>query len=118
LNYFLIEMVMDPVHSSVDHERHQSTVDRGQGLSGGTPDDGRNGAPVRGASQWLRNKGEGTAVILTGCKRGQRRDRNSRASVGNNQRRRRSMRVVLGHREKRREAGRGPVKPEGGARLL
>jgi hypothetical protein len=94
-------MVMDPVHSSVDHERHQSTVDRGQGLSSGTPEDGRNGAPVRGASQWLRNKGEGTAVILTGCKGGQRRDGNSRASMGNNQRRRRSMRAALGRGEKR-----------------
>jgi hypothetical protein len=57
----------------------------------------------------LRKKGEGTAVSLTGCKRGRRRDGNGWASVGNNRRRRRSVRVVLGRREKRREAGRGPV---------
>jgi hypothetical protein len=63
-------MVMDLVHSSVDHGRHRSTVDRGQGLGGGSPKDGQNGAPVRGTSPRLRKKGEGTAVILTGCKRG------------------------------------------------
>jgi hypothetical protein len=77
-------MVMDPVHSSVDNRRHRSTMDHGQGLDGGSPKDGRNGAPVRGTSPWLRKKGEGTAVILTGCKRGRRRDRNGRALVGNN----------------------------------
>jgi hypothetical protein len=60
----------------------------------------------------LRKKGEGTAVSLTDCKRGRRRDGNGRASVENNRRRRHSVRVVLGHGEKRREAGRGPVKPE------
>jgi hypothetical protein len=57
-------------------------------------------------------------VILTGYKRGRRRDENGWASVGNNRRRRRSVQVVLRHGEKRREAGRGPVKPEGGAHLL
>jgi hypothetical protein len=63
-------MVMDPVHSSVDHGRHRSTVDRGQGLSGGSPEDDQNGTPVRGTSPRLRKKGEGMTVILTGCKRG------------------------------------------------
>jgi hypothetical protein len=63
-------MVMDPVHSSVDHRRHRSTVDRGQGLGGGSLEDGRNGAPVHGTMPWLRKKGEGTVVILTNCKRG------------------------------------------------
>jgi hypothetical protein len=57
-------------------------------------------------------------VILTGYKRGRRRDGNGRASVGNNWRRRRSVWVALGRGEKRREAGRGPVKLEGGAHLL
>jgi stalled ribosome alternative rescue factor ArfA len=66
----------------------------------------------------LRKKGEGTVVSLTGCRRGQRRDRNDRALVGNNLRRRRSVRAALGRGEKRREAGRGPVKPDGGAHLL
>jgi hypothetical protein len=65
-------MFMDPVHSSVDHGRHRSTVDRGQGLGSGSSEDGWNGAPMRGSSTWLRKKGEGTAVILTGGKRGRR----------------------------------------------
>jgi hypothetical protein len=109
---------MDPVHNSVDDGRHRSTMDYGQGLDGGSLEDGRNGAPVRGTSPRLRNKGEGTAVILTSCKRGRRRDRNGRASMGNNWWRRRSVWAALGRGEKRREAGRGTVKPEGGARLL
>jgi hypothetical protein len=93
-------------------------VDHGQGLGSGSIEDDRNGAPVRGTSPRLRKKGEGMAVSLTGCKRGQQRDGNGRASVGNNRRRRRSVRAALGHGEKRREAGRGLVKPEGGARIL
>jgi hypothetical protein len=63
----------------------------------------------------LRKKREGTAVSLTDCKRGRRRDGNDRASVGKNWLRRRSMRAVLGRGEKRREVGRCPVKPEVGA---
>jgi hypothetical protein len=99
----------------VDRERRQSTVDRGQGLGGGSLENGRNGTPVRGASPRLRKKGEGMAVSLTGCKRGRRRDGNSQASVGKNRWRRCSVRAVLGGGEKRREVGRGPVKPEVGA---
>jgi hypothetical protein len=106
---------MDRVHSAVDRGRRRSTVDHGQGLGGGSPEDGQNGAPVCGTSLWLRKKGEGMAVSLIGCKRGRRRDRNGRASVGNNRQRRRSVWAVLGCREKRREVGRGPVKPEVGA---
>jgi hypothetical protein len=78
----------------------------------------RNDAPMRGTSLRLRKKGEETAVILTGCKREQRRDGNGRASVGNNRWRRHSVRAALGCGAKRREAGRGLVKPKGGARLL
>jgi hypothetical protein len=52
-------MVMDPVHSSVDHGRHRSTVDRGQGLDGGSLEDGQNSAPMRGTLPWLRKKGAG-----------------------------------------------------------
>jgi hypothetical protein len=63
----------------------------------------------------VEEKGEGTVVSLTGCKRGRPRDGNGRASVRNNWRRRRSVRAVLGHGEKRREVGRGLVKPEVGA---
>jgi hypothetical protein len=45
-------------------------------------------------------------VILTGYKRGRRRDENDRASVGNNRRRRRSVRATLGCGEKRRDGER------------
>jgi hypothetical protein len=48
----------------VDHGRHRSMVDRAQGLGGGSTEDSRNGAPVCGASPWLRKKGEGKAVIF------------------------------------------------------
>jgi hypothetical protein len=61
---------VDRVHESVDHERRWSTVDHGHCLGGGSPENGRNGAPVRGTSPRLREKGEGTVVSLTGCKRG------------------------------------------------
>jgi hypothetical protein len=90
-------------------------VDRRQGLGGGSPEDGRNGTPVRGTSSRLRKNGVGTAVSLTDCKRGRRRDGNGRASMGNNRWRRHLVWAVLGHGEKRREVGRGPVKPEVGA---
>jgi hypothetical protein len=109
---------MDRVHGAVDRGRHRSTVDHGQGLSGGSLEDSRNGAPMHGTSPRLRKKGEGTVVSLTGCKRGRGRNENGRASVGNNRWRRHSVRAALRHGEKRREAGRGPVKPEGGAHLL
>jgi hypothetical protein len=59
--------------------------------------------------------GEGMAVSLTGCKRGRRRDKNGRASVGKNRRRRHSVPAVLMRGEKRREVGRGLVKPKVGA---
>jgi hypothetical protein len=76
-------------------------VDRRQGLGGGSPENGRNGAFVCGTSPRLRKKGEGTTVSLTGCKRGQQRDRNDRVSVGKNRRRRHLVRVVLRREEKR-----------------
>jgi hypothetical protein len=102
-------MVMDPVHSSVDHGQRQSTVDCGQGLGGGSPEDARNGAPVCGTSPRLRKKGGGMAVILTGCRRGRRRDGTGRASVGKKWQRRHSVWAVLGRGEKRRGEGRGAV---------
>jgi hypothetical protein len=43
----------------------------------------------------LREKGEGTAVSLTGCKRGRQRVRHDQATVGNDQRRRRSVEWTL-----------------------
>jgi hypothetical protein len=61
---------MDRVHASMDHERCRSTVDHGHRLGGGSPENGRNGTPMRGTSPRLREKGEGTAVSVTGCKRG------------------------------------------------
>jgi hypothetical protein len=52
---------VDRVHESVDRERRRSTVDHGHRLGGGSPENSRNGAPVRGTSPQLREKGEGTA---------------------------------------------------------
>jgi hypothetical protein len=106
---------MDRVHGAVDRGRRWSTMDRGLGLGGGSPKNGRNDAPVRGTSPRLRKKGEGTVVSLTDYKRGRRRDRNGRASVVKNRWRRCSVRAMLGRGEKRREVERGPVKPEVGA---
>jgi hypothetical protein len=60
----------------------------------------------------VEEKGEGTAVILTGGRRGRRRGGNGRASMGKKRWRRRSVRAVLGRGEKRRGEGRGAV--EGG----
>jgi hypothetical protein len=91
-------------------DRVHGAVDRGQGLGGGSPEDGRNGAPVRKTSPRLRKKGEGTTMSFTGCKTGRRRDRNGRASVGNNRRRRHSVWAALGRGEKRREERRGEVR--------
>jgi hypothetical protein len=75
---------VDLVHESVDRERRRSTMDHGHRLEGGSPENGRNGAPVRGTSPRLRKKGEGTAVSLTGCKRGRGRVGHDRVIVGNN----------------------------------
>jgi hypothetical protein len=47
------------------------TEDRGH--NGGSPEDGRNDAPVRRTSSRLRKKREGMAVILTCYRRGRRR---------------------------------------------
>jgi hypothetical protein len=59
---------MDRVHESVDRERRRSTVDHGHRPGEGSPENGRNGVPVRGTSSQLRKNGEGTEVSLTGCK--------------------------------------------------
>jgi hypothetical protein len=95
---------MDQVHESMDRGRRQSTVDHGRRLEGGSSENGRNGASVRGTSPRLRKKGEGTAVSLTGCKRGQRRVGHGRATVGNNWRRRRSVGWTLRTRERANES--------------
>jgi hypothetical protein len=79
----------------VDRERHWSTVDHGHHPGEGSPEDGRNGVPVRGTSPRLMKNGEGTEVSLTGCKRGRRRVGHDRATVGNDQRRRRSVEWAL-----------------------
>jgi hypothetical protein len=96
---------MDRVHDSVDRERRRSTVDHGHRLGGGSPENGRNDAPVRGTSPRLREKGEGTTVSLTGCKRGRQRVRHDRATVGNNRRRRRSVGWTLRTRKRAIEGG-------------
>jgi hypothetical protein len=86
---------VDRVHEPVDHERRWSTVDHGHRLGGGSPENGRNGVPVRGTSPQLRKNGEGTAVSLTGCKRGRRRVGHDRAMVANNRQRRHSVEWAL-----------------------
>jgi hypothetical protein len=78
-------------HAPVDRERRQPTVDHGHRPGGGSPEIDRNGVPVRGTSPRLRKNGEGTEVSLTGGKRGRRRLRHNRATMGNNQWRRRSV---------------------------
>jgi hypothetical protein len=75
---------MDQVHEFVDHGRRRSTVDHGHHLRSGSPENGRNGAPVRRTSPRLRKKGEGTAVSLTGYKRGRRWVEHGRATEENN----------------------------------
>jgi hypothetical protein len=79
----------------VDREWHRSTVDHGHCPGGGSPEIGRNGVPVRGTSPRLRKNGEGTEVSLIGGKRGRRRLRHDRATVGNTRRRRHSVEWVL-----------------------
>jgi hypothetical protein len=91
INCFPKGKPVDQVHKFVDCGRRRSTVDHGHRLGGGSPENGRNGAPVHGTSPRLRKKGEGMAVSLTGYKRGRRRVEHGRATVGNNQRRRRSV---------------------------
>jgi hypothetical protein len=86
---------VDRVYEPVEHEWRRSTVDHSHRLGGGSPENGRNGVPVRGTSPRLRKNGEGTVVSLTGCKRGRRRVGHDRATVGNNRRRRRSVEWVL-----------------------
>jgi hypothetical protein len=79
----------------VDRERRRSTVDHGHRPGQGSPENGRNGVPVRGTSPQLRKNGEGTEVSLTGCKRGRRRVGHDQATVGNNRRRMRSVEWAL-----------------------
>jgi hypothetical protein len=96
---------VDRVHESVDRKWRWSTVDHIHRLGIGSPENGRNGAPVRGTSPRLREKGEGTAVSLTGCKRGRRRVGHDRAMVGNNRRRRRTVGWTLQTRKRAIEGG-------------
>jgi hypothetical protein len=86
---------VDRVHEPVVRERCRSTVDHGHRLGGGSPENGRNSVPTRGTSPRLRKNGEGTAVSLTGCKRGRRRVGHDWVTVGNNRRRRRSVEWAL-----------------------
>jgi hypothetical protein len=104
---------MDRVDEPVDRERCRSTVDHGHRLGGGSLENGQNRVPVRGTSPRLRKNGEGTAVSLTGCKRGRRRVGHDRATVGNNQRRRRSVKWALRTRNQAIEGEVSVVMAEG-----
>jgi hypothetical protein len=86
---------VDRVHEPVDYERRRSTVDHGHRPGEGSPENGRNGVPVRGTSPRLRKNGEGMVVSLTGCKRGRRRVGHDWATVGNDLQRRRSVEWAL-----------------------
>jgi hypothetical protein len=86
---------VDRVHEPVDRERRRSTVDHDHRLGGGSPENGRNGVPVRGTSPRLRKNGEGKVVSLTGCKRGRRKVGHDQAKVWNNRRRRRLVEWAL-----------------------
>jgi hypothetical protein len=108
---------MDPIHGLVDLGRPLSMVDHRQCLGGGSPEDGQNGASVRETSLWLRKKGEGTAVILTGCRRRWRRGGSDRAMVVKKRWRKHTVQAVLGHGENGRGAARGAVEDGDGLRL-
>jgi hypothetical protein len=108
---------VDRVHESVDCERRQSTVDHGHRLGGGSPENSRNGAPVRGTSPRLREKGKGMAVSLTDCKRGRRKVGHDRATVGNNRWRRHSVGWTLRTRKRAIEGGVSVVMAVGGVLL-
>jgi hypothetical protein len=108
---------MDLVHGSVDRGRRRSMVDRGQGLGGGSLEDGRDGALVHGTTPRLRKMGEGMAVILTGCRRGWRRGGSDRAMVVKKRWRKHTVQAVLGHGENGRGAARGAVEDGDGLRL-
>jgi hypothetical protein len=86
---------VDRFHEPVDRERRRSMVDHGHRPGEGSPENGRNGVPVRGTSPRLRKNGEGTEVSITGCKRGRQRVGHDWATVGNDQRSRRSMEWAL-----------------------
>jgi hypothetical protein len=64
----------------------------------------------------LREKGEGTAVSLTGYKRGRRRVGHDWVTVGNNRRRRRSVGWTLRTRKRAIEGGVSVVMAEGAPR--
>jgi hypothetical protein len=83
-------------------------VDCGQGLSGGSSEDGQNGALVRGTTPRLRKMGEGMAVILTGCRRGGRGVEVTRRWWGRNSGGSARCGPRLGM--ERREEGRGEVR--------
>jgi hypothetical protein len=83
------------VHEPVERKRRRSTVDHSHRPGEGSPENGRNGVPVRGTSLRLRKNGEGTEVSLTGCKRGRRRVGHDRATVGNDRQRRHSVEWAL-----------------------
>jgi hypothetical protein len=97
---------MDRVHKPVIRERRRSTVDHDHRLGGGSPENGRNGVPVRETSPRLRKNGDGMAVSLTGCKRGRQRVGHDRATVGNIRWRRRSVEWAL---QTRKQAIEGEV---------
>jgi hypothetical protein len=91
-----------------------STVADGRDL----PELGLAGAPVYGSSLQLHGKDEELARVRSRASPEVEGRRGGRATAVQNRRRRHSVEAMLERREKRREAGRGAVKPGGGAHLL
>jgi hypothetical protein len=107
---------VDRVHASVDHRGSgppwTSLHRRPEELIGARP----TGAPVH---RGLHGKDEELARVWYRASLEVEERRGGRVTaVPNRQRWRRSVRAMLKRGEKRREAGRGAVKPGGGARLL
>jgi hypothetical protein len=106
---------VDRVHASVDHRGSgppwTSLHRQPEELIGARP----TGAPVH---RGLHRKDEELARVWYRASLEVEERRGGRVTAVPNRRRRRSVRAMLKRGEKRREAGRGAVKPGGGARLL
>jgi hypothetical protein len=109
---------VDRVHESVDHRGSgppwTGLRRRPEELIGARP----MGAPVHESSPQLHGKDEELTRVRSRASPKVEERRGGRATAVPNWRRWRSVRAMLKRGDKRREAGRGAVKPGGGARLL
>jgi hypothetical protein len=109
---------VDRVHESVDHRGSgppwTGLRRRLEELIGARP----TGALVHESSPRLHGKDEELARVRSRASPEVEERRGGQVTAVPSRRRRRSVRAMLKRREKRRKAGRGAVKPRGGARLL